>query len=211
MRLRRWNALKWRDPLTVVVRMKHADNSLLFNLSDGLFGVVERGAGKDEGLHPVGTGPFRFVSQVQDKEVIVERNANYWAGAPKVERVRFQVSPDTISSALELKKGSGDVESNVLTLDMVHALREQPNLRTESGPGSAVIYINFNVNDPALRDKRVRQAIACAIDKPALVQACGVGRPCWRTRYYHQDIGRRRVRASFAVSARCRSRDATAR
>jgi peptide/nickel transport system substrate-binding protein len=160
-----------RDPLTVVVRMKHADNSLLFNLSDGLFGVVERGAGKDEGLHPVGSGPFRFVSQVQDKEVIVERNADYWAGAPKIERVRFQISPDTISSALELKKGSGDVESNVLTLDMVHALRDQPNLRTESGPGSAVIYINFNVNDPALRDKRVRQAIACAIDKPALVQA----------------------------------------
>jgi peptide/nickel transport system substrate-binding protein len=160
-----------RDPLTVVVRMKHTDNALLFNLSDGLFGVVERGAGKDEGLHPVGTGPFRFVSQVQDKEVVVERNADYWAGAPKIPRVRFQVSPDTISSALELKKGSGDVESNVITLDMVHALRDQPNLRTETGPGSAVIYINFNVNDPVLRDKRVRQAIACAIDKPAMVQA----------------------------------------
>src|ERR1700710_2279204 len=84
-----------RDPLTVVVHMKHADNALLFNLSDALFGVVERGAGKDEGLHPVGTGPFRFASQVQDKDVIVERNADYWAGAPKIERVQFVVSPDT--------------------------------------------------------------------------------------------------------------------
>jgi len=160
-----------RDPLTVVVHMKHPDNALLFNLSDGLFGVVERGAGKDEGLHPVGTGPFRFVSQVQDKEVVVERNPDYWAGAPKIQRVRFVVSPDTITSALELKKGSGDVLSNVLTLDMVHALRDQPNLRTETGPGSPVIYANFNVTDPALRDKRVRQAIACAIDKPALIRA----------------------------------------
>ncbi len=160
-----------RDPLTVIVRMKRPDNALLFNLSDGLFGVVERDAGKDEGLHPVGTGPFRFVSQVQDKEVIVERNADYWAGAPKIERVRFIVSPDTITSALELKKGSADVASNVITLDMVHALRSQPNLRTDSGPGSFVIYANFNVNDPALRDKRVRQAIACAIDKQALIQA----------------------------------------
>ena len=160
-----------RDPLTVLVRMKHPDNALLFNLSDGLFGVVERGAGKDEGLHPVGTGPFRFVSQAQDKEVIVERNASYWAGAPKIERVRFVVSPDTITTALELKKGSGDVESNVITLDMVHALRGQKNLRVESGPGSFVVYANFNVNDPALRDKRVRQAIACAIDKQAIIQA----------------------------------------
>lgn len=160
-----------RDPLTIVVHMKHPDNSLLFNLSDGLFGVVERGAGKDEGLHPVGTGPFRFVSQVQDKEVVVERNPNYWAGAPQIPRVRFIVSPDTITSALELKKGSGDVLSNVLTLDMVHALRDQPNLRTQTGPGSPVIYANFNVTDPALRDKRVRQAIACAIDRPALIRA----------------------------------------
>jgi peptide/nickel transport system substrate-binding protein len=160
-----------RDPLTVVVHMKHPDNALLFNLSDGLFGVVERGAGKDEGLHPVGTGPFRFVSQVQDKEVVVERNPDYWAGAPKIQRVRFVVSPDTITSALELKKGSGDVLSNVLTLDMVHALRDQPNLRTETGPGSPVVYANFNVTDPALRDKRVRQAIASAIDKPALIRA----------------------------------------
>jgi len=160
-----------RDSLTVAVHMKHPDNALLFNLSDGLFGVVERGAGKDEGLHPVGTGPFRFISQVQDKEVVVERNPDYWAGAPHIQRVRFIVSPDTITSALELKKGSGDVLSNVLTLDMVHALRDQPNLRTETGTGSAVVYANFNVTDPALRDKRVRQAIACAIDKPALIRA----------------------------------------
>ncbi len=49
--------------------------SLLFNLSDGLFGVVENGAGRDEGLHPVGHGAVRFVGQVQDKEVVVERNS----------------------------------------------------------------------------------------------------------------------------------------
>jgi len=160
-----------RDPLTVEVHTQHADASLLFNLSDGLFGVVERGAGSNEGLHPVGTGPFKFISQVQDKEVVVERNADYWAGAPKIARVRFEVVPDNITTALELKKGSGDVESNAITLDEVHALQNVPNVRVESGPGSAVMYANFNVNDPALRDARVRQAIACALDKPALISA----------------------------------------
>ncbi len=62
-----------RDRLTVVVHMKRPDAGLLFNMSDGLFGVVPRGAGSDFGLHPVGSGPFRFVSQVQDKEVVLER------------------------------------------------------------------------------------------------------------------------------------------
>lgn len=161
------------DPLTVIVHTKTPQPSLLFNLSDGLFGVVESGAARDEGLRPVGSGPFRFVSQVQDKEVVLERNPDYWAGAVSltIERVRFQVVPDTITAALEMKKGSADVESNVLTMDMVHALSGAPNLRVTTGPGARVDYLNFNVQDPALRDARVRQAIAYAIDRPALVAA----------------------------------------
>jgi peptide/nickel transport system substrate-binding protein len=64
-----------------------------------------------------------------------------------------------------MKKGSADVESNVLTMDMVHALSDSPNLRVSTGPGARVDYLNFNVQDPALRDPRVRQAIAFAIDR----------------------------------------------
>ena len=158
-------------PLTVTVRTSEPDDSLLFNLSDGLFGVVENGAGRDEGLHPIGTGPFKFVSQMQDKEVVLERNLNYWAGAPKIERIRFEVVPDTITAALEMRKGSGDVESNVLTPDMVHALRQDHTVVVQSGPGAIVMYANFNVHDPSLRDPRVRQAIACAINRPALIAA----------------------------------------
>lgn len=158
-------------PLTVTVKTKQPAASLLFNLSDGLFGVVEKGAGRDEGLHPVGTGPFRFVSQMQDKEVVLERNRNYWAGSPKIRRLRFEVVPDTITAALEMRKGSGDVESNVLTPDMVHALRKEHNVIVQSGPGAIVMYVNFNTQDPKLRDARVRQAIACAIDRPELIAA----------------------------------------
>jgi peptide/nickel transport system substrate-binding protein len=188
-----------RDRLTVVVRMKRPDSGLLFNMSDGLFGVVPRGSGKDFGLHPVGSGPFRFVSAVQDKEVIVERNQDYWADAlpvqqtstlgdgippalshaarenraprQRIERIRFQVVPDTITSALELKKGSADLASNVVTLDMVHTLEAEPNLKVESGAGSPVVYVTFNVTDKLLKDKRVRQAVACAIDRQAIVDA----------------------------------------
>ena len=158
------------DPLTVEVQTLEPDPGLLFNLSDGLFGVVETGAGRDEGLHPIGTGPFRFVSQVQDKEVVLERNANYWADRPKIRRVRFEVVPDNITMALELKKGAADVESNAITPDEVHALQGTPGLETDSRAGADVFYANFNVNDPALRDPRVRAAIACAINKPALIQ-----------------------------------------
>ena len=187
-----------RDRLTVVVHMKRADAGLLFNMSDGLFGVVPRGAGSDFGLHPMGSGPFRFVSQVQDKEVVLERAAVCWSkgvrggrqptlsdeagkdGPPtvsdagagaEIQRLQFNVVPDTITSALELEKGSADVASNVLTLDMVYALRDSAGVETATGPGSNVYYLNFNVADPALEDKRVRQAVALAIDRQAIVAA----------------------------------------
>jgi peptide/nickel transport system substrate-binding protein len=79
--------------------------------------------------------------------------------------------PDTITSALELKKGSADLASNVVTLDMVHTLEAEPNLKVESGGGSPVVYVTFNVTDRLLKDKRVRQAVACAIDRQAIVDA----------------------------------------
>jgi peptide/nickel transport system substrate-binding protein len=174
------------DPATVVVHLKRPDPSLLFHLSDGLFGVVPRGSGKDFGLHPIGSGPFRFISQVQDKEVVLERNTlerNPIAWSPAtnpptappnphpIDKIVFTVVPDSITAALELQKGSADSATNVLTLDQIYSLRNAPNLSTESGPGSSVYYLNFNAADQLLRDKRVRQAIALAMDRPAIVEA----------------------------------------
>ncbi len=158
-------------PLTVVIHLKHADNALLWNLADGNFGVVPHGSGRDLGQHPIGTGPYKFISQAQDKEVILQRNDDSWQPLPQIPQLRFSVVPDAITRALELQKGSADVEINALTADMVYSLRNAPNLVTEAGPGSILNYINFNVRDPALKDKRVRQAIACAINRPAIIQA----------------------------------------
>ncbi len=168
------------DPLTVRIRMKSPDASLLFNLSDGLFGVVPNHSGKDFWRAPVGSGPFRFVGAEQDKDVLIERNASYWGGAPNLRRVRFAVIPDAVTVALELEKGSVDIASNELTLDMVHALDGRPGLRTETGEGSPIMYLNFNVaGSPQanpLADVRVRQAIACALDRQAIVDAVWRGK-----------------------------------
>jgi peptide/nickel transport system substrate-binding protein len=166
------------DGLTLVVHMKRPDAGLLFNMSDGLFGVVPRGSASDLGLHPIGSGPYRFVSQVQDKEVVLERWAGCWStkataanANARIKRIRFDVVPDSITSALDVQKGSADALSNALSPDMVYALRNVRGLETTRGTGSNIWYLNFNVQDPKLRDKRVRQAIALAIDRPAIVAA----------------------------------------
>ena len=164
------------DALTLRVRLKRADASLLFNLSDGVFGVVPRGSGKDFGRAPVGSGVFRFVSAETDKDVLVARNDSYWNGPAKLRAVRFAVVPDAVTVALELEKGSVDVASNELSLDLVHALEGHAGLVTETGEGSRVMYLNFNCARGPLRDVRVRQAIAVAMDREAIVGAVWRGK-----------------------------------
>jgi peptide/nickel transport system substrate-binding protein len=158
------------DDHTVAMHLKHADNFLLTNLSTGAMGIVPEGSGRDFWQHPVGTGPFRFVSQQIDQDVIVERNPLSWSVVPKLERVRFAVVPDAITESLELEKGSGDVAVNSLPMDSLPVLAARPNLRMEETGGTEIQYLSFNLRDPLLGDARVRQAISCAIDRKLIIQ-----------------------------------------
>jgi peptide/nickel transport system substrate-binding protein len=157
------------DDRTVVIHLSQPFATLLWNLSDGAFGVVPYGSDESFNRAPIGTGPFKFVSLEQDKEVIIARNDDYWHGAPSLERVRFTVVPETTTRALELRKGSADVAINALTADMVVAERRDPRLRIEVAPGTIYTYIALNLRDPILKDVRVRQALAYAIDRGPLI------------------------------------------
>jgi peptide/nickel transport system substrate-binding protein len=159
------------DDKTIVLHMKQADPALLWNLCDGAFGVVPYGSGRDFWRRPIGSGPYRFVSQQTDKDVILERAASYWGPMPHIERIRFAVVPDATTQALELQKGSADVAVNALTPDLIYALKSKPNLVVEDGAGTRLNYIVFNVRDPILRDARVRQAIALAINRPLIIHS----------------------------------------
>jgi peptide/nickel transport system substrate-binding protein len=159
------------DPSTVIIHMQQPDASLPWNVSDGAIGIVPYGSGRDFQQHPVGTGPFRFLQQEIDKEVILERNPQSWQTVPKIARLEFHVVPDATTRALEMRKGSADVAENALTPDMLWSLRTDPKLATVSVPGTVVQYLTFNLRDPYLRDVRVRQAIAYAINRPLLIEA----------------------------------------
>jgi peptide/nickel transport system substrate-binding protein len=170
-------SIEAKDAATVVLHLKSPDNFLLTNLSSGAMGIVPYGSGRDFWQHPVGSGPFRFVSQEIDKEVVIERNPMSWQrDAGNVARVRFAVVPDPITRALELRKGSADLESNSLLPDMLPVLAAEKHLVVESVGGTQVQYLAFNTVDPILRDARVRQAIACSIDVPLILKTLQAGR-----------------------------------
>lgn len=159
------------DERTVIIHLKQPDPALLWNLCDGAFGVVPYGSGRDFWRHPIGSGPYRYVSQQIDKDVVLERAASYWQPLPHIERIRFAVVPDATTQALELQKGSADVAVNALSPDIIYSLKRNPKLVVEDGPGTRLNYIVFNTRDAILKDPRVRQAIALAINRPLIIHS----------------------------------------
>ena len=164
--------LETPDERTVIFHLKEPWAALLWNLAAGEgMGIVPYGSGEEISRNPIGSGPFRFVRAEQDREVVIDRNQLYWGTKAKLQRVRFIVVPDTTTRALELRKGSADLESNALTPDLEFALEREPKLVVMRGPGTRLGYLAFNLRDPILQDARVRQAIAYALDRQPLIHS----------------------------------------
>ncbi len=158
------------DPQTVIFRLTERYASFLWNVARPAMGIVPAGAGADFAAHPVGSGPFRFVSARQDEDVVLARSPNYFRVAAAIDEVHFRVVPDAVVRALELRKGSADIEVNSLTADMVAVLRGNNQLGVSEQPGTNYSYIAVNFDDPALARREVRQALAYATDRDSIVR-----------------------------------------
>jgi ABC-type transport system substrate-binding protein len=158
------------DSATVIFHLKEPYASFTINLVRPTVGIVPANSSADFARHPIGSGPFKFVSQSQDDEVVVEKNPTYYRGSPQVSRVRFRVVPDAVVRALELRKGSADLEISTLAPDMVPVLAKQPALSVSQRPGTNFTYLGINFNDPILAHREVRQALAYASDREALIK-----------------------------------------
>jgi peptide/nickel transport system substrate-binding protein len=159
------------DDFTVVFHLKEPFAALLWNLSEGAIGIVPEGSLDEMTRQPIGTGPFKFVSAETDKDVILARNDNYWGARPHLARVRFDVVPDATTQALELRKGSADLTINSpIPPDAIVTLERDPSLIVQRGAGTRLAYLAFNLRDPILKDVRVRQAIAYALDRRPMIE-----------------------------------------
>jgi peptide/nickel transport system substrate-binding protein len=169
------------DDATVIIHLREPYASLLWNLTAPGIGIVPRGSGAEMSRHPIGTGPFRFVSATTDEEIVLARNDGYFGGAPKIENLRLHVVPDALVRALELRKGSADATINSLTPDMVVTLARESGLVAEQQPGTMLAYLGFNFDDPILSKRDVRQALAYATDRATIIQYLlrGQARPAY--------------------------------
>jgi peptide/nickel transport system substrate-binding protein len=147
--------------------------------SDLDFGILSHeAAGKDgrfSGGKVVGAGPYRVVRVSADR-VLLERNPFYHGPQPKVARLEAVVVRDQNAQALMLVGGSADIIQNSVRMDLVDDITDTARLHATNGPSAILSYLMMNNEHPILSDRRVRQAIAFAIDREAIIEGKFRGR-----------------------------------
>jgi ABC-type transport system substrate-binding protein len=159
------------DRYTVEVRFVEPD--ALFPLVPFFFvdSGIEAEGGPGWANHiSAGTGPFRLTAWRRNQEVVLTANHDYWGGPPGVETVRFAVIPHP--ETLLARYDAGDLDFAVIPESMARSVVGDPRYadRRLTFPRSQLRYLGLNqALYPPFRDGRVRQAVALALDRDAVV------------------------------------------
>lgn len=166
------------DPLTVRIVLEQPLAPLLDRLK---IGIIPKHvlAGKDFNTDsfnhsaPIGTGPYRYKERKAGEYLILEANADFYDGPPKIKRIIYKFLPDANVRLVQLKKGEVDVAA--LTPKQVAAIKLDDPIRIEVTPSADYRVMMFNMRDPLFHDVRVRQAVQFATDRDALVKGALLG------------------------------------
>lgn len=148
------------DSKTIDFELSRPDPHFAARLILGILPARLIAVGHDFGHAPVGSGPFKL---------------DHWQSSLQLERVRdglkvrFEEVKDPNVRVLKLKRGEADLIQGDLPPELVKYLQKQPNIQVKTGVGANYSYLGLNVQADFLRDVRVRQAIAYAIDTQAII------------------------------------------
>jgi peptide/nickel transport system substrate-binding protein len=141
-------------------------------------------AGKDSAFiskNPIGTGPYKLVRWSKDEEIVLEANDQYWRGAPKIKTVVFRPIPDDAVRVAALQNGEVDVAVNIPP-HLANIINNHPKIFLSTAPSIRTLQLMFVTHEydaqhklvgpykGVTADKRVRQAIAYALDVDEIIK-----------------------------------------
>jgi peptide/nickel transport system substrate-binding protein len=161
------------DPLTVQIRLKSPLTPFIQYLAHHSLYVYSPESlkkwGKDVVKHPVGTGPFKLESWESGVRLVLSRHDQYWGGPAKIRQAVYVPIVEAQARLTAIKTGEIDLTLDVPP-DALEGLRRDPNVVVAEADSSAVWFVVLNTRHPALKDKRVRQALNHAVNKEAIIR-----------------------------------------
>ncbi len=161
------------DPYTVIFNLSKPDCS--FMLTTGT-PIIPKHIYESENINqskfnsaPIGSGPFTFYEWKADDHITAQAFGNFFSGKPHLDKIIYKIVPDNLVLTEQLSTQEVDVTG--IEPDQVKRLSQNPNLNIYSYPTNTYTYLGFNLQNEFFKDKKVRQAIAHAIDKDAIVES----------------------------------------
>jgi peptide/nickel transport system substrate-binding protein len=132
--------------------------------------------GTDPGKVAVGTGPFMLKSWDPGKTLVLEANKNYWVpGLPYLDGIEFRTIPDESSILAGLRAGTIDWALINDPRVAITAGSSASKLVIDRAPALAYNVLQLNAQRPVFKDERVRQALACTIDRQQVLDTASLG------------------------------------
>lgn len=169
------------DKNTLRVSLKKVSAAFLYDLSEiQAFSVIPKGS-LQEGIDkpaqfPPGTGPFKFIEWQPNQRLVLERFNDYWGQKALVDRLVLKPITDTTIRMIALRAGDVDMIERV-PYEWVGQIKSGKikGLTAVDAPYAAYHQLVFNVAIPPFNNKKLRQAIAHALDKKEIVRATYFG------------------------------------
>ncbi|MEJ8572864.1 ABC transporter substrate-binding protein [Microbaculum marinum] len=163
------------DPSTVVVTLKRPTGGFLFNMGWGDAVIVAPESADGNKSSPVGTGPFKFVEWVSGDHVTLDRNPDYWGTPVALEEATFKFIPDPAAAVAALMAGDVDAFANFPAPESVPQFEADPRFTVAIGSTEGETILSTNNGKKPFDDIRVRQAMAHAIDRQAIIDGAMFG------------------------------------
>lgn len=167
------------DATTVKITLKQPFSAFINTLASPAAAMISPAAlkkyGKDIGFHPVGTGPYEFVTWNQTDFVKVKKFAGYWkAGYPKLDSITWRPVVDNNTRSAMLQTGEANFAFPI-PFEQAKLLEKNSKLDLVTSPSIMQRYISFNVTQKPFDNPKVREAINYAINRQALAKVAFAG------------------------------------
>ena len=164
-----------QDAHTLLIRNRIPFPAFVEQMAHPLVSMANIGLRNAQGvIIPDGTGPFRYLSHRDGQELTLVRNDAYWGGKPLLEQIRFLIIPDHTTRMLALQTGEVDIAIRVPMPD-VAGLQANANFVVHQINPPMVRHLSFNLWKEPVNNVHVRQAIAHAIDRKAIIDGILLG------------------------------------
>lgn len=175
------------DPLTAILKLSKPAPYLITALAASETPIVPRHiyegtkvAENPANLAPVGTGPFRFKEWVRGSHLVYERNPDYWdQPRPYLDQLIVRFIPDAAARSIAIETGEIDLApSTPVPLSDLERFKSLDGIAFDERGyqySNGVSRIEFNLERPLFKDRRVRQAFAHVIDRNVILNTINYG------------------------------------